>query len=75
MAVVNYSVPDEVKESFDRTFGDSNKSAIIADLMRKAVRDHEITKRRRMLVEELSKMPRPPVSPAALSLARKSGRR
>jgi len=37
MATVNYSVPDEVKDAFNETFKDQNKSAIIADLMREAV--------------------------------------
>lgn len=37
MATVNFSVPDEVKEAFNETFKDQNKSAIIAELMREAV--------------------------------------
>ena len=37
MATVNFSVPDEVKEAFNRTFRGQNKSAIIAELMREAV--------------------------------------
>ena len=41
MATVNFSVPDEVKEAFNATFADANKSAIIAELMREAVeREH-----------------------------------
>lgn len=37
MATVNFSIPDEVKEAFNETFKDQNKSAIIAGLMREAV--------------------------------------
>lgn len=37
MSTVNFSVPDEVKQSFNQTFKGRNKSAIIADLMQKAV--------------------------------------
>lgn len=37
MATVNFSVPDDVKDAFNTTFKDQNKSAIIADLMREAV--------------------------------------
>ena len=37
MATVNFSVPDEVKDAFNATFSDVNKSAVIADLMREAV--------------------------------------
>jgi hypothetical protein len=51
MATVNFSVPDEVKETFDKTFGDQNKSAIIADLMRRAVREHQLQIRREQLYQ------------------------
>ena len=37
MATVNFSIPDEVKNAFNATFSDVNKSAVIADLMREAV--------------------------------------
>ena len=37
MATVNFSVPDDVREAFNETFKDRNKSAIIAELMREAV--------------------------------------
>ena len=37
MATVNFSVPDEVKEAFNKAFAQQNKSAVIADLMRDAL--------------------------------------
>ena len=37
MVTVNFSIPDEVKNAFNATFSDVNKSAVIADLMREAV--------------------------------------
>lgn len=37
MATVNFSVPEEVKKAFNKTFRDCNKSAVIAELMREAV--------------------------------------
>ena len=37
MAFVNYSVPDDVKETFNIAFAGKNKSAVVADLMREAV--------------------------------------
>ena len=46
MATVNFSVPDEVKDAFNRTFARQNKSAIIAELMRKAVEEAKQQKRR-----------------------------
>ena len=39
MATVNFSVPDDVKAEFDKTFGGQNRSAVIAALMRKATGD------------------------------------
>ena len=46
MATVNFSVPDDVKESFNAAFAGQNKSRIIADLMRRAVADEERQQRR-----------------------------
>lgn len=37
MSTVNFSVPEEVKKSFNETFQGQNKSAIIAELMLEAV--------------------------------------
>lgn len=54
MATVNFSVPDDVKQAFDEAFGDRNKSAIIAELMRAAVRDDALRRRREQLFRQLS---------------------
>jgi hypothetical protein len=54
MATVNFSVPDEVKAEFDKTFGDQNKSSIIAELMRRAVRERHLQIRRERLFRQLS---------------------
>jgi hypothetical protein len=54
MAIVNFSVPDDVKAAFDRAFGKQNKSAIIADLMRRAVEDVNRQRRRMKLFRELT---------------------
>lgn len=45
MSTVNFSVPEEVKQLFNETFQDQNKSAIIADLMLEAV-EREQSKQR-----------------------------
>jgi|GEM_PF-6412853 len=37
MATVIFSVPDDVKEAFNRAFAGKNESAIVAELMREAV--------------------------------------
>jgi len=54
MATVNFSVPDEVKAEFDKAFGDQNKSSIIAELMRRAVRERLLQIRRERLFRQLS---------------------
>lgn len=55
MATVNFSVPDEVKAAFDETFGGQNKSAILAELMRRAVRERQLQTRREQLLRQLSR--------------------
>jgi Arc/MetJ family transcription regulator len=54
MATVNFSVPDEVKAEFDKAFGDQNKSSIVADLMRRAVRERQLQIRRSRVFRQLS---------------------
>jgi hypothetical protein len=54
MATVNYSVPEQVKAEFDRAFGDGNKSAVIAELMRRAVRERTQQARREQLFRQLT---------------------
>ena len=53
MATVNFSVPDEVKEAFDKAFRDQNKSSIIADLMRRAVRERQLKIQREKLFRQM----------------------
>jgi metal-responsive CopG/Arc/MetJ family transcriptional regulator len=76
MATVNFSVPDEVREAFNRTFARQNKSAIIAELMRKAVEEAKQQKRReeafRMLTARRSK--RPTVTDEEIRAAREESR-
>jgi hypothetical protein len=62
MATVNFSVPDDVKEAFNAVFAGRNKSAVIADLMVRAVEEEQMRKRRaqaidRLLVRRGSKRP------------------
>lgn len=53
MATVNFSVPEAIKQSFNETFKDQNKSAIIAELMREAV---ESAQRRQRHVEAIDRI-------------------
>jgi hypothetical protein len=76
MATVNFSVPDDVKAAFDRTFKGRNKSAVIAELMRRAVREAELKERREELFRSLTerRRRRPALSDAELRAIRRSGR-
>jgi metal-responsive CopG/Arc/MetJ family transcriptional regulator len=76
MATVNFSVPDEVKAEFDKAFGDQNKSSIIADLMRRAVRERELQIRRSRVFRQLSsaRANRPSISSEEIRKARAADR-
>jgi hypothetical protein len=53
MATVNFSVPPDVKEAFDKAFGRQNKSAVLTELMRQAVDERRRRQRRVKAVEKL----------------------
>lgn len=53
MATVNFSVPDDVKDSFNETFGRENKSAIIAGLMKRAVEERRRERRRAAAIDAI----------------------
>jgi hypothetical protein len=76
VATVNFSVPEDVKRTFNRAFAGVNKSAVIAQLMRQAVEDHRRQLRRRRAIERLLRLRRTirPVSAAAIRAARVKGR-
>jgi metal-responsive CopG/Arc/MetJ family transcriptional regulator len=76
MATVNFSVPDDVKSEFDRTFGGQNKSAVIADLMRKAVAEVKQRERREAIFRTLTQRrpKRPTLSDAQSRATRTMGR-
>ena len=76
MATVNFSVPDEVKAAFDKAFGDQNKSSIIAELMRRAVRERQLQIRRERLFRQLSsaRASRPSITSEEIRRARAAER-
>jgi len=41
MTTMNFSIPDDVKEAFNETFKGENKSAIVAELMRRAIEEKQ----------------------------------
>ena len=76
MATVNFSVPDEVKVAFDKAFSGQNKSAVVAELMRRAVRESVQRARRAQLFRQLSsaRSRRNAASARQVSAARTAGR-
>lgn len=76
MAIVNFSVPDEIKKAFNKAFAKENKSAILAQLMRRAVEERVRQKRRVAAIEELLKLRAKavPAGDAAIRSARRKGR-
>ena len=56
MATVNFSVPEKVKQAFNRTFKGENKSAVLARLMRQAVDERRRQKRRALAVDALLRL-------------------
>jgi hypothetical protein len=38
---MNFSVPDDLKKAFNKAFKGENKSAVVAELMRKAIEERE----------------------------------
>ena len=56
MATMNFSIPDDVKEAFNKAFEGENKSAVISDLMRRAIEQKERNRRSAGLVERLRQM-------------------
>ena len=53
MGTMNFSVPDEVKEAFNQTFANENKSAIVSKLMMQAVEERARRARRQRAMQAL----------------------
>jgi metal-responsive CopG/Arc/MetJ family transcriptional regulator len=76
MATVNFSVPDDVRDEFNRLFKGENKSAIIARLMQRAVAEARLQKQREAIFRQISaeRPKRPKASDAEIAAARRQGR-
>jgi hypothetical protein len=76
MATVNFSVPDDVRDLFNATFAHTNKSAVIAELMREAVERAARQRARQHAIESILKRrsKAPARSAAALAVSRKLDR-
>jgi len=76
VATVNFSVPDEVKDEFNRAFARENKSSIIARLMMQAVEERRLQKTRARAIDALlrRRRSRKPVTNSEIRAARIAGR-
>ena len=64
MATVNFSVPSEVKDEFNRCFAGENKSAILTQLMRDAIENYKHQQRRSKAIDRLMafRQTQPPIN-------------
>ena len=53
MATMNFSIPDDVKKRFNQTFVNSNKSAIVAQLLEEAIERAERKQRSDLAVQRI----------------------
>ncbi len=80
MGTMNFSIPDDVKEAFNAEFDGQNKSAIVAELMRKAVEERRSRAKADAqfdaLLEELlhQRAQDPPMTDEEIRQARQEGR-
>ena len=76
MATVNFSVPEEVKEEFNRIFARENKSSIVARLMMQAIEERRLQKQRARAIDAILRRRRTqkPVTDSQIRAARIAGR-
>jgi metal-responsive CopG/Arc/MetJ family transcriptional regulator len=76
MPTVNFSVPEDVKQAFDAAFEGQNKSAVIAELMREAVKREQGKQRSQDAYLRIPKRRKraPTVTQVQLRAAREEGR-
>jgi hypothetical protein len=77
MATMSFSIPDGVKEASNRTFSGRNKSAIVAELMERAVEEEELRERRSESTRRLRlrRSTRPKATDGEIAMARERLRR
>jgi hypothetical protein len=76
MATMNFSIPEDVKERFNRTFANANKSAVVTQLLEEAI---ERAERKRQSDEAIQRiksrwLQRPILTEEEIVQAREAGR-
>ena len=76
MATVNFSVPSDVKQAFDKAFKGTNKSAVLSNLMRQAVQEQDRKAHRAKVIAQLLELRQTskPVPSSEIRAARRKGR-
>lgn len=76
MAILRFTVPDELKQAFYAAFAGQNKGAVLVGLMRRAVEESELGRLRAQLFTDLtaSKANRTLVTSNQIAAARRAGR-
>lgn len=76
MATVNFSVPEEVKQTFNETFKGKNKSAIVAELMLETVEREKRRKQHASAIDRILERRKqaPAVTDEEIRAAREQGR-
>lgn len=76
MATMNFSIPDEIKEEFQRTFAHENRSAVVAQLLKQAVEERKRQQVRSAAIDALLQLRREqaPVSDQEIAQARRADR-
>lgn len=77
MATVNFSVPEDVKKAFNHEFSNDNKSAVLTRLMKRAIEESKIKKRRSKTIDAILALreDQSPVSAHKIHEARKEVRK
>jgi hypothetical protein len=76
MGTMNFSIPDDVKDAFNKAFDGQNKSAVVTGLMRKALEDVHRTKKGDALLAQMRKLQAmgPTYTDAEICVERRKGR-
>ena len=56
VSTINFSVPDDVKEAFNKTFQGENKSAVLTRMIRDAVEERQRQKRRVVAINAILRL-------------------
>ena len=72
MATFNFSIPDDVKREFSELFADENESAVLTNLMRRAIEERKRARRRKAAFERILQLRKtaPTVSDIEIQRAR-----